>query len=323
MYTTLLGTCTLIFYVLQEIYLNSLEAVINGKPGAFGMGSKVRGEPKQRRGQMGKRKDVSILVSAAGWLGSFIGELIPALRERGISDEKIHAFVNDNGKISVEKIADVMAEDIQQAEGVYPTTFDYSEPVEEKVTAGRYDWSNNDITSAHFPTKRTGTVKSGIKLFHFNRNISSEEAIQEMDKEGYRPAEACELLDFGKKHPDVQREFPIVALGSVWRRLRGRRFVVCLGRDVALRLADLSFGSGSTGLSAGVLPPSASKHLGPGIPETSEILGPLIFLSLLSRGFFYFSKSDKIDLDSRLKTSFRLWLETVEFRSYLAENGAG
>jgi hypothetical protein len=73
-------------------------------------------------------------------------------------------------------------------------------------------------------------------------------------------------------------------------------------------------------MTVGVLPPSASKHLGPGILETSGILGPLNFLSLFSRGFFYFSKSDKIRLDSRLKTSFRLRLETVEFRSYLTEN---
>jgi hypothetical protein len=85
---------------------------------------------------------------------------------------------------------------------------------------------------------------------------------------------------------------------------------------VARSAVPLSFGSGVTGVAIGVLPPSASKHLGPGIPETYGILGPLNFLSLFSRGFFYFLKSDKIYLDSRLKTSFWLRLETVEFRNY-------
>lgn len=189
---------------------------------------------------MAKRQNVSELISAAGWIGSLIGELVPALRERGISDEQIHAFVTDDGKISVGKIADVMADDIRQAGEIYSVAFNYAEGIEAKVVAGHYDWSNSD-TSKHFPTNRTGTVKGGIKLFHFDRNISSEEAIREMDKAGYRPAEACELLDFGKTHPDVQREFPIIALGSIWRDSTGRRSVVCLGRDGAGRNAGLDW----------------------------------------------------------------------------------
>lgn len=188
---------------------------------------------------MAKRQNVSELISAAGWIGSLIGELVPALRERGISDEQTHAFVTDGGKISVGKIADVMADDIRQAGEIYSVAFNYAEGIEAKVVAGHYDWSNSDITSKHFPTNRTGTVKGGIKLFHFDRNISSEEAIREMDKAGYRPAEACELLDFGKTHPDVQREFPIIALGSIWRDSRSSRSVVYLGRPGAERGARL------------------------------------------------------------------------------------
>ena len=219
---------------------------MNGKSGAFDMGSEVRGEPMLNKEQaMGKRKDVPILLSVAGWLGSFVGELIPALRERGISDEKIHSFANSNGKISVGKIADVMADDIQRVEGVYPITVDYSKPIEEMVAAGQYDWSNSDITLAHFPTKRVGKAETKVELLHFDRSISSEEALKEMDKMGYRPAEAHELLAFGAKYPDVQREFPLVALGSVWRRLGGRRRVVCLRRSDAARDAGLHwFGHG-------------------------------------------------------------------------------
>jgi len=186
-----------------------------------------------------KRKDVSVLVSAAGWIGSFVGEIVSALRERGISDEQIHAFVTVNGKISVGKIAEIMAGDIRSEEGNYPITFNYSESIEDKVVAGKYDWSNEDITSEHLPTSRIGTAESSIKLFHFDQGISSEEVLKEMEKEGYRPAEACELLSFGVKHPDVQREFPIIALGSVWQSPGGHRYVVYLHRDGAGRDASL------------------------------------------------------------------------------------
>ena len=193
---------------------------------------------------MAKRKDVSVLVSAAGWIGSFVGELIATLRERGISDEQIHAFVNNNGKISVGKIADVMIADIRDSEGVYAVAFNYSESIEKLVAAGNYDWSNNDITSEHFPTSRTGKTETSIKLFHFNRGISSEYAIREMEKEGYRPAEAHELLSFGAKYLDVQREFPIIALGSVWRRPLGACHVLYLHQHVAKRYARLDWFDG-------------------------------------------------------------------------------
>lgn len=51
-----------------------------------------------------------------------------------------------------------------------------------------------------------------------------------MAKDGKRPATLRELLAFGEANPELQREFPIIALGSVWVYRRGDRRVVCLGR---------------------------------------------------------------------------------------------
>ena len=60
------------------------------------------------------RKDVDVLVSAAGWIGSFVGELIPALRKVGISNADIHAYVKAEGKPSIDKVAAVLAEDVRR-----------------------------------------------------------------------------------------------------------------------------------------------------------------------------------------------------------------
>ncbi|HEY4476338.1 MAG TPA: hypothetical protein VI954_02465, partial [Candidatus Paceibacterota bacterium] len=65
-----------------------------------------------------------------------------------------------------------------------------------------------------------------VELVQFNRYISTDEALRELDKVGMRPAELHELLAFGEKYPDVQREFPIVALGSVWDDQIGYRCFV-------------------------------------------------------------------------------------------------
>ena len=101
------------------------------------------------------------------------------------------------------------------ATNTFPVTVNYDIRVEDAIKAGRYNWTN--VASENFPSKRKGTAEMEIILIHFNREIGSDEAIREFDKQGLRPVELLELLAFGAKYPDVQREFSVVALGSVCR----------------------------------------------------------------------------------------------------------
>jgi hypothetical protein len=100
---------------------------------------------------------------------------------------------------------------------IYHMTVDYSQSIEKAAKAGKYRWVNSDITSENFPTKRSGIVEVDIELVHFGRDMSTEEVLAELGKRGLRPAETHELLKLGEKFPDLQREFPIIALGSVCR----------------------------------------------------------------------------------------------------------
>lgn len=130
----------------------------------------------------------------------------------------------------------------------YAITVNYDRSVEDGVRAGHYDCSNPDITSCHFPSSRKGMAEQKIVLVHFNREIGSDEAIRELDKQGLRSAELPELLAFGAKYPDVQREFPVVALGSVWQSPDGNRNCASLHRlsdERALSLHWLALGWGS------------------------------------------------------------------------------
>jgi len=121
----------------------------------------------------------------------------------------------------------------------YFITINYDLSVEEAVRAGKYDWSNSDITTKHFPSKRKGTAEVEVILVHFNRAIESDEAVRELDRMGLRPAELPEGLAFGAKYPDTQREFPIVILGSVWQNppgLRGCAYLCRGGSERGLNL---------------------------------------------------------------------------------------
>ena len=96
---------------------------------------------------------------------------------------------------------------------IYTLLANYDRSVEEAIKAGKYNWFDNNITSNHFPSEEAGAKEVSIELVHFGRNMVTDEVLSELDK-GVRLATLKELL----------------ALGSVWQDLSGRRFCACLCR---------------------------------------------------------------------------------------------
>jgi hypothetical protein len=128
----------------------------------------------------------------------------------------------------------------------FPVTVNYGLTVEKLVNAGKYDWLNSDINAKNFPSDRKDTAEVAIELVHFGRSMESDEVLEELDKQGLRPATLAELLAFGAKYPEKQREFPIVALGSVWRYRSGARSVACLCSDTDDGSRDVAYLCGGT-----------------------------------------------------------------------------
>jgi hypothetical protein len=117
---------------------------------------------------------------------------------------------------------------------------DYGRPLADMIAAGKYDWKNSDITAARFPVEGTGKKQFRTKLFHFDRCISSEDAVAAMKAENFIPGTHVHGLAFGATFPEEQRKHPIVCLGSS-AQVYGRRFVVCLFGNDAKRDLHLSF----------------------------------------------------------------------------------
>jgi hypothetical protein len=116
-----------------------------------------------------------------------------------------------------------------------------SKTIVKLVKAGRYDWTNENITDRNFPAGDTsGEETVELCLIHFNRVFGSgDEVIRALDAAGFVPAMPAHLLALGVAKPDLQREFPIAALGQVWTDPRGHCHVVCLHEDASERLAYL------------------------------------------------------------------------------------
>lgn len=115
---------------------------------------------------------------------------------------------------------------------------DYSRSLEQMVAAGQYDWTNSDITAKRFPVQGEGIEQFEVKLFHFDRTTQSQDNVDAIRADDpanpWEPGKIEHLLSFGKKYPEEQRKYPIIALGSV-AGVGGYRSVPCLGRVDAER----------------------------------------------------------------------------------------
>src|SRR5574344_1916264 len=134
---------------------------------------------------------------------------------------QIEALVNKLGGMDAVRnilsgVVEITTKAISYIATVFTVTVDETVSVEDAVKTGEFDWSNNDINSTNFP-KLTNGQKSDkeITLFHFNKMLSSEAVIAEMDKTGYKPANIWDLIGLAVEEPDLQRKYPIVSLGSV------------------------------------------------------------------------------------------------------------
>ena len=97
-----------------------------------------------------------------------------------------------------------------------------------------FDWVNSNITDTLFPEPKE--IRNDFKLFHFDKYFSSEDAIKELEKYGWRAANAWELLSW----KDWNGKDWVVALGSVGE-VHGDHLVPSLDGGSSKRYLDLDW----------------------------------------------------------------------------------
>lgn len=153
--------------------------------------------------------------------------------------------IADKGSTLSDAQRDILAGAIRQGQPTqlsypaYKVSVNYDQTVEQFIKAGKYDWFNDDVTSLHFPSNEKDVAGVLVYLVNFNRDISSEDAVRELDRQGLRPATLKELLALGVAQPDLQRNNPIVALGSTWCSSAGNLVVPFLGSSEGGRFLSL------------------------------------------------------------------------------------
>jgi hypothetical protein len=118
----------------------------------------------------------------------------------------------------------------------YRVSIPYERSTEQLLEMGHYDITSPYLNDLDFQRTVCGRDRMfEIEMVHFGRNISTDDALAGIEQQGLRPSNVTELLAFGASYPDVQREFPVVALGEIFPYPHGARNVVALGTLGELR----------------------------------------------------------------------------------------
>ncbi len=124
-----------------------------------------------------------------------------------------------------------------QEPDIFRVVVDYTKTLVWMINNGCYGWVNSNITQEHFPpVDSEGKDNQGFEVFllSFDKGMTSEQILAEMEKQNLRPARIEELLALGAAHQYLQRRFSIVALGSVWQESDAERsvpFLTWAGRE--------------------------------------------------------------------------------------------
>ena len=175
-----------------------------------------------------------------------VAKLLRLLRQEGLSEEALHWPIDD--KIFRRKLTEFWERKGNLIVSItterYTVTVNYAgnKTIKNLLKEGKYDWVNSNITDKNFPTDKTGEEENEIHLVHLDRLFDNGDlVIEELDKLGYKPANPAQLLALGIKHPDLQRQFPIAALGQHWFDSDVRRHVVYLDGSFGDRDASLDW----------------------------------------------------------------------------------
>jgi len=143
------------------------------------------------------------------------------IADSGISGEQYQAML-ESGKLTalLKEFIEIGAPTID----ILRAVLDYDMTLEQMIEAGNCYFVNEDITAERFPLNRRESGEVELHIVHFGRDMTTKQVLAELDKQGLRPAELPELLALGVAHPDLQRKFQLVALGSEWQGPRCRVF---------------------------------------------------------------------------------------------------
>lgn len=106
------------------------------------------------------------------------------------------------------------------------------------IREGKYDHINSQINSENFPIEDFSNEDIVLKIINTKQLsrgkslVGTDDILSSLKEQNLIPAGIKELLAFGMKYPDIQRQKCIIALGSTIEDDRDNLYAPCLsGHD--------------------------------------------------------------------------------------------
>lgn len=182
---------------------------------------------------MSKSKS-SELVRGAGMAASVWQKFEDAVERNHGLTEDLHLLAQPAGDAIIDNVAKQLVMVGAMQRHAYVTLVNYDLAHDAQIEEAEFDWVTDydwklirKNPTEHLYPLPTGRIEQRIMLVHLNRYAKRGEIIAEMNKLNVRPVLSPEFLALTKAHPDLQRQFPLVGLGSVWVTSFRRRSVLC------------------------------------------------------------------------------------------------
>lgn len=151
------------------------------------------------------KKGVSAIVSGAGWIGGFADKLIRALRQRGLTDEQIHALVTDEGDERVGQIAAVLAQPASKILGTFEIMLEGGIPASKLYSMGQYGGPMpEEVTDKRFPMTDHKPTKRTVVLLQRTYGEGYDKLMAEFKRHGLERPTYEDAFYFGIQHPEQQ-----------------------------------------------------------------------------------------------------------------------
>ena len=98
----------------------------------------------------------------------------------------------------------------------FPAEIDYGRPLEEAISSAGLDYINATINEENFPSGQTGKTSANVRFARFDSLMTTQDVLTVISEADMKPVDITTLVAISEQHPELQRQFPIVGLGSVW-----------------------------------------------------------------------------------------------------------
>jgi hypothetical protein len=123
---------------------------------------------------------------------------------------------------------------------VFPIDVDHRLSLEDFVQRGAFDIVDPDIDTIRFDREPINkVVHQQVRLIDMNGGATTYEVLERLDELRVRPVSFVELLAFGEKYPEKQREVLVVSLDFMWFQGGGDMYVPYLWRKDGKRTLSL------------------------------------------------------------------------------------